>query len=61
MEEERKQEIEIEEEGPAEVILQQPEEYHPRPAYQVWAARIGLVIVIIGVILYYLHIARGGL
>ena len=40
----------------------QPEKaYVPRPAYQVWAARIGLVIVIIAVILYYLHIARGGM
>lgn len=35
--------------------------YVPRPAFQVWAARIGLVIVIISVILYYLHIAQGGL
>ena len=34
--------------------------YEPRPAWQVWAARIGLVIVIIGVILYYWHIASGG-
>ena len=40
----------------------QPEKpYVPRPAYQVWAARIGLVIVIIAVILYYYHIARGGM
>ena len=35
--------------------------YTPRPAWQVWAARIGLVVVIIAVILYYLHIATGGL
>lgn len=35
--------------------------YVPRPAWQVWCARIGLVIVIISVVLYYLHIARGGL
>ena len=34
--------------------------YRERPAWQVWAARLGLVIVIIGVILYYIHIARGG-
>jgi len=40
----------------------QPEKpYVPRPACQVWAARIGLVIVIIAVILYYLNIARGGM
>ena len=35
--------------------------YHERPRWQLWAARFGLVIVIIGVILYYIHIARGGL
>ena len=37
------------------------EEYVPRPKWQVWAARIGLVIVILGVILYYWHIASGGM
>ena len=35
--------------------------YVPRPTWQVWAARIGLVIVIISVILYYWHIASGGM
>lgn len=35
--------------------------YNPRPAWQVWAARIGLVIVIIAVLLYYYQISRGGL
>ena len=34
--------------------------YKPRPTWQVWAARIGLVIMIICVILYYYHIAWGG-
>ena len=34
--------------------------YTPRPAWQVWLARIGLVIMIICVILYYWHIANGG-
>ena len=40
----------------------EPEEegYTPRPANQVWAARIGVVIMIVAVILYYLHIAGGG-
>lgn len=36
------------------------EPYQPRPAWQVWAARVGLVIMILCVILYYLHIFRGG-
>ncbi len=58
MEEERLENTEQEQEN----LDPQPENvYVPRPAYQVWAARIGLVIVIIAVILYYLHIARGGL
>ena len=35
--------------------------YVPRPAWQVWAARIGLVIMIIAVALYYWHIASGGM
>ena len=35
--------------------------YKPRPTWQVWAARIGLVVVIICIILYYLHIFKGGL
>ena len=42
-----------------------PEEEHeiytPRPAYQVWAARIGLVLVILFVIYQLLSIATGGL
>ena len=42
---------------------EQPQEapaYTPRPAWQLWAARIGLVIMIVAVILYYYHIATGG-
>ena len=35
--------------------------YQPRPVWQVWAARVGLVIMIISIILYYIHIATGGL
>ena len=40
-----------------------PEEggYTPRPAWQVWAARIGLVIMIIAIALYYYNIATGGI
>lgn len=32
--------------------------YVPRPWWQVWGARILLVIFIVGVILYYLSVAR---
>ena len=35
--------------------------YVPRPLWQVWAARIGLVVFILGLILYYLNVFRGGL
>lgn len=49
---------------PEELAEQIPEEqtpvYEPRPTWQVWAARVGLVIMIICVILYYWHIASGG-
>ena len=37
------------------------EGYVPRPAWQVWAARLGLVLFIIIVISQILSIARGGL
>lgn len=34
------------------------EEYIPRPRWQVWLARIGVAVVIIGYILYLLQIAH---
>ena len=42
--------------------IEKPEEgYVPRPAWQVWGARVGLVIFIGFVILQLLQIAGGGL
>jgi hypothetical protein len=35
--------------------------YEPRPAWQRVLAWIGVGIVVLGVILYYYHIARGGM
>ncbi len=35
--------------------------YVPRPAWQVWAARAGLVLFLILVVIQLLSIARGGL
>ena len=35
--------------------------YQPRPMWQVWLARVAAAIMILGVILYYWHIASGGL
>ena len=42
--------------------LQQEEtpKYIPRPAWQVWGARIALVIFILYLIMYYANILRGG-
>jgi len=37
------------------------EQYHSRPAWQVWAARIGLVLFLLIVLIQILNIARGGL
>ena len=34
--------------------------YTPRPAWQVWAARIGLVVFLIFLVMYYMNILRGG-
>ena len=35
--------------------------YEPRPRWQVWGARIALVIFIALIIMSYVNIARGGL
>ena len=40
-------------------ILEQP--YTPRPKWQVIAAWVGLVVMLICVALYYWHIASGGM
>ena len=39
----------------------QEQGYTPRPAWQGWAARFGLVLFLIVVVLYYLNMFRGGL
>ena len=39
---------------------QEQETYIPRPAWQVWAARVGLVLFILFVIYQFLTIVRGG-
>lgn len=42
--------------------VEAPEEpgYVPRPAWQVWGARVGVVLMILFVIYQILSIARGG-
>ena len=39
---------------------QEQPQYVPRPAWQVWLARIGLVVFIGFLILYYINFFRGG-
>ena len=56
MEEQRMENPEIES---VETPQEKPN-YVPRPTWQVWAARIALVIFILGLILYYLNVFRGG-
>ena len=47
------------EENIPQVPEEEPKEaYVPRPAWQVWAARIGLVIMIISIILWLNNIAH---
>jgi len=41
--------------------LQEQDIYVPRPAWQVWAARVGLVLFILFVIYQILAIAKGGM
>ena len=42
------------------ISKEEQEGYVPRPAWQVWGARIALVLFVILIIFYYLNIARGG-
>ena len=43
------------------VEAQEQPSYIPRPRWQVWGARILLVLFVILVILYYINISRGGI
>ena len=53
---ENKTEITTEESTPE----QQTEANTPRPAWQVWGARVALVVFILYLIMYYINIMRGG-
>ena len=44
-----------------DICRQEQEGYVPRPAWQVWAARVGLVLFILIVIAQILQIAGAGL
>ena len=51
----------MENEKEFEEQLPREEGYTPRPAWQVWGARVGLVLFILFVIYQILQIAGGGL
>ena len=53
--EEQEQETDVEEN-----VLQEKDVYIPRPAWQVWGARIALVLFILMLIMYYVNLLRGG-
>ncbi len=40
---------------------QEQPRYVPRPRWQVWLARIGLVLFILVIIMYYINMMRGGM
>ena len=42
-------------------IVPDEEKYIPRPKWQVWAARVALVLFILTLIAYYLNVFRGGI
>lgn len=44
-----------------EQVEQEQQSYKSRPQWQIWGARVLLVIFIILIAIYYLNIARGGL
>ena len=43
-----------------EIMEKEEAGYTPRPAWQVWAARIGLIVFLIFLEMYYTNILRGG-
>ena len=58
--EENRPEQEIQEQDAQQQEVREQPVYTPRPGWQVWAARIGVVIMLIAFLLYCLHIAGIG-
>lgn len=44
-----------------QMLQEETPKYVPRPVWQVWGARIALVLFIALIIMYMINIARGGL
>ena len=53
---------EVQQDLPEEAQAPQEEKdvYVPRPAWQVWGARVALVLFIVLLIMYYVNLMRGG-
>lgn len=54
-------EVSIMENEHLDELPQEEPAYTPRPRWQVWAARMGLGLFILMLIMYYIHMLRGGL
>ena len=48
-------------EKPIDQIPDHGEPYQPRPRWQVWLARIGLILFLIFIALFYANVFRGGM
>ena len=55
-----KKEVNIMEEERKEPLQQEESPYEPRPKWQVWAARLGLVVFILFLVMFYIILFRGG-
>ena len=51
----------LDEQNQVPIPAEEEKKYTPRPAWQVWAARIGLVIFVAFLVMFYMKIARGTL
>lgn len=51
----------LQQELPAEEILDEAAGYTPRPAWQRIAAWIGVILFVAVIIMYYIHMMRGGI
>ena len=53
------EEMPVEQLPPEDIPTEEKPVYTPRPKYQVWLARIALVVFVILVLLYYFNMMRG--
>ena len=51
----------LDEQNQVPIPAEEEKKYTPRPAWQVWAARIGLVIFVAFLVMFYMKVARGTL